>query len=111
MATGSDWRSWRGGGARSVSPEFSRGVGHRGGRRGRGRGRWAAVNGGPRFASAGAGLYPFADFGKLINFGTLRTVLIAQLSSVSVTFEQARCVVNKPFLSQNPHLSIKQENL
>ena len=60
------------GGARSASPD-SRGpqlrhgaAGHRGGRRGRGRGRWAGVNGGPRFGST-AGVYQFADFGTLMS--------------------------------------------
>ena len=61
MKTGSDSKSWRAAGARSASPdsrgaELDRGTGHRGGRRGRGRGRWMAVNGGPRFV--GAGIYP-----------------------------------------------------
>lgn len=67
VKTGSDSKNWHGGGARSVSPdsrgaELSRGAGHRGGRRGRGRGRWVAVNGGPRLA--GGGLYQ-RGFGKL----------------------------------------------
>jgi len=68
--TGSESRNWRAGGARSVSPDFQsaqrgRGAGYRGGRRGRGRGRLAAINGGPRFGS-GAGVYQFADFGTVI---------------------------------------------
>jgi len=43
---------------------LSRGAGHRGGRRGRGRGRWAAVNGGPRFGNAG--MYQFSNFGEFM---------------------------------------------
>jgi len=58
LKTGSNSKNWRAGGARSASPdshgtEQSRGAGHRGGRRGRGRGRWVGVNGGPRFLGAG----------------------------------------------------------
>ena len=68
LKTGVDSKNWRAGGARSVSPdshgaELGRGVGHRGGRRGRGRGRWMAVNGGPRFV--GSGLYQLG-FGMLV---------------------------------------------
>jgi len=78
LKTGSDSKSWRAAGARSASPdsrgaELGRGTGHRGGRRGRGRGRWMAVNGGPRFVSA-AGLYP-------LGFGI---VILCFMSSVSL---------------------------
>jgi len=63
IKTGPDSRNWRGSSARSVSPDSHGGeVGRRGGgRRGRGRGRWAGVNAGPRFS----GVY-HPGFGKLI---------------------------------------------